>query len=226
MTNFLSFRSGRVAVLGWALAAALAGREALAEYQSELFERLKPVYADAFDQPAINTEFWEVRQSTTWAVRDGVLAGGPSSKEFQEKKKASGDPTHAGLKPVIWLKQVPEHFVCTFRIRYSGSGYEKGIPTLDIGHHIHTLRFGEKATTLGIRKNTETLSVEKPLFTINAWHDVAIELKKGKLVLVIDGIRHGFESANIDMTGQHQIDFKGLDGGGCEIDDVRLWEGL
>ena len=30
---------------------------------------------------------------------------------------------------------------------------------------------------------------------------------------------------NIDMTGQHQIDFKAVDAGICEIDDVKLWEG-
>ncbi len=76
-----------------------------------------------------------------------------------------------------------------------------------------------------IKKNVETLSVAQPLFALNQWHDVAIELKKGTVLLTIDGKKHRFDSANIDMTGQHQIDFKAVDAGSCEIDDLKLWEG-
>jgi hypothetical protein len=195
------------------------------DYQSELFKSTKLVYADSFDGP-LNTEFWEVRQNTTWEIKDGVLSGSPSSKEYQEKKKASDDPSHAGLKPVIWLRKVPENFVCTLRVRYDGKAYAKGFPLLDIGHHIHTISFSEKATTLTIKKNVETLPVEQPLFALNQWHDVVIEVKKGTLLLKIDGKKHVFESKNIDMAGQHQIDFKALDLGTCMIDDVKLWEGL
>jgi hypothetical protein len=111
-------------------------------------------------------------------------------------------------------------------VRYDGKAYAKGFPLLDIGHHIHTISFSEKATTLTIKKNVETLPVEQPLFALNQWHDVVIEVKKGTLLLKIDGKKHVFESKNIDMAGQHQIDFKALDLGTCMIDDVKLWEGL
>lgn len=196
------------------------------EYKPELFQKLKPVYADTFDSGTLNTEFWEVRQNTTWAVKDGVLCGSPSSKEFQDRKKASSDPSHAGLKPVIWLRKVPENFVCAMRVRYDATAYQKGFPLFDLGHHIHTLSFGEKTTTLTIRKNVQSLPVEQPLFALNQWHDVVIELRKGKLLLSIDGRKHVFESKNIDMTGQAQIDFKAVDFGTCQIDSIRLWEGL
>lgn len=194
------------------------------DYQPELLKNTKLVYSDSFDG-ALNKDFWEVRQNTTWAIKDGVLTGSPSSKEFQDKKKASDDPSHAGLKPVIWLKKVPENFVCTMRVRYDGKAYQKGFPLLDLGHHTHTITFGDKATTLTIKKNVETLTTESPLFSINQWHDVAIELKKGTIILSIDGKKHRFDSKNIDMTGQAQIDFKAIDGGTCQIDDVKLWEG-
>ncbi|WP_395751369.1 hypothetical protein [Prosthecobacter sp.] len=194
------------------------------EIKPELFQSLKLVYSDTFDGP-LNTEFWEVRQNTTWAIKDGVLTGSPSSKEFQDKKKASDDPSHAGLKPVIWLKKVPENFVCSMRVRYDATTYQKGFPLFDLGHHIHTLTFSEKATTLVIKKKVETLPVEQPLFTLNQWHDVVIELKKGTILLKIDGIKHVFESKNIDMTGQAQIDFKAVDAGSCQIDSIHLWEG-
>lgn len=196
------------------------------EYKPELFQSTKLVYADSFDSGTINTEFWEVRQNTTWAIKDGVLSGSESSAEFQAKKKASDDPSHAGLKPVMWLKKVPENFVCTLRMRYGAKAYQKGFPLLDIGHHIHTITFSEKATTLSIKKNVEVLPIESPLFSLNEWHNVAIELKKGTLILTIDGKKHRFDSANIDGTGQAQIDFKAVDFGTCEIDDVKLWEGL
>jgi hypothetical protein len=218
----MSFRLSLIAV---ALSVNFALQAATPDYQPELFQSTKLVYADTFDSGVINTDFWEVRQNTTWAIKEGILAGSPSSKEFQDKKKASDDPSHAGLKPVIWFKQVPENFVCTMRVRYDGKSFTKGFPLLDIGHHIHTISFGEKATTLSIKKNVETLPVESPLFSLNEWHDVAIELKKGTLLLTIDGKKHRFDSKNIDMTGQAQIDFKALDFGGCQIDDVKLWEG-
>jgi hypothetical protein len=195
------------------------------DYQPEFFKTTKLVYADKFDG-ALNAEFWEVRQNTTWAIRDGVLSGSPSSKEFQDRKKASDDPSHAGLKPVIWLKQVPENFVCTMRVRYDATAYQKGFPLFDLGHHTNTITFSEKATTLTIRNSVETFVVQEPLFSLNQWHEVAIELKKGKLLLTIDGKKHLFESANIDMAGQHQMDFKAVDSGSCQIDHIKLWEGL
>lgn len=194
-------------------------------YQPELFTKTRLVYEDTFDGP-LNADFWEVRQSSTWAVKDGVLSGSPAPKEFQDKMIAKGDKGHAGLKPVIWLKQVPESFVCTLRLRYKGEAYHPRFPLLDLGHHVHTLVFGEKATTLTIKKNVETLKVEQPLLPLNQWAQVVIELKKGSILLKIDGKKHLFQSSNIDMQGQHQIDFKALDFGTCEIDDVKLWEGL
>jgi hypothetical protein len=195
------------------------------EYKPELFKSTKLIYADTFDAKAINTNFWEIRQSSTWAIKDGVLTGSQSSKEFQEKMIAKGDKAHAGFKPVIWLKQVPENFVCTMRVRYDAKAYQKGFPLLDVGHHIHTLTFSEKDTTLKIKKNVEMKSIAQPLFSLNEWHDVVIELKKGTLLLKIDGKKHLFESKNIDGSGQHQIDFKGVDLGICQIDHIKLWEG-
>lgn len=195
------------------------------EYQPELFAATKLIYADTFDGP-MNPDFWEVRQSTTWAVQNGVLAGGPSSPEFREQKKTSADPSHAGEKPVLWLKQVPENFVFTLRIRYDAEDYLRGLPLIDLGHHIHTFSFSKNTTTLKIRKDVEVITLPAPLFSLNEWHDVAIELKKGTILLTIDGRKHRFDSPAIDGTGHHQIDFKGIDYGSCRIDDVKLWAGL
>lgn len=90
-------------------------------------------------------------------MKNGVLHGSESSKEFQAKKKASDDPSHTGLKPVIWLKKMPENFVCAMHVRYDAKACQKGFPLFDLGHHIHTISFGEKATTLAIKKDLEWL---------------------------------------------------------------------
>ena len=111
------------------------------------------------------------------------------------------------------------------RVRYDAKDYQRGFPLFDLGHHIHTVSFSAGATTLTIKKNVEVLTARSPLFSLNEWHDVVIELKKGVILLSIDGQKHRFESANIDMAGQAQIDFKAVDFGTCQIDDVRLWEG-
>ena len=195
-------------------------------YKPELFQRVELVHEDLFDKGPLNTAFWEVRQGSTWEVKDGVLHGSPAPKEYQDKKIAANDRAHAGLKPVMWLKQLPENFVCTMRVRYDGKDYMRGFPLLDVGHHIHTLTFSAKATTLTIKKDVQKVEVPAPLFSLNTWHDVAIELKKGTLLLSIDGVKHRFESPNIDMTGHSQIDFKALDHGTCQIDNVRIWKGL
>ncbi|MEN3940626.1 hypothetical protein WJU23_04975 [Prosthecobacter sp. SYSU 5D2] len=194
------------------------------DYQPELFKSTKLVYEDTFDGP-LNTDFWEVRQSSTWEVKDGILTGSQSSKEFQEKMIAKGDKAHAGFKPVIWLHKVPENFVCTLRMRYNAEAYHPKFPLLDLGHHVHTLVFGEKKTTLTIKKNVETVEIEEPLLPLNEWVDIAIELKKGTLLLSINGKKHLFTSPHIDMAGQQQIDFKAVDLGTCQIDHIKLWEG-
>lgn len=192
---------------------------------SELFATIRLVYEDGFESGTIDPDFWEVRQSSTWKIVDGVLTGSQSSKEFQEKKIAAGDKAHAGFKPVMWLRQVPESFVCSMRVRYDGDDFIPRFPLIDLGHHIHTLTFSREATTLTIRKDVEKIAIEEPLFTLNQWHDVVIELKKGTILLSIDGKQHTFQSPNIDMTGHSQIDFKGINFGTCEIDHIRVWEG-
>ena len=56
-----------------------------ADYKPELFQSTKLIYEDRFDG-ALNTEFWEVRQNTTWSIKDGVLTGSPSSQAFQRQE--------------------------------------------------------------------------------------------------------------------------------------------
>ena len=51
----------------------------------------------AVSDGTLNTNYWQVRQGTTWGVKDGALVGSPSPKEFQEQMIAKGDKAHAAL---------------------------------------------------------------------------------------------------------------------------------
>lgn len=192
------------------------------EYKPVLFKNTKLLYSDDFSAPELNKKFWQPRGILPPSIVEGVLKVPPPVDEAKVKEQ-QGNSKFVITFPVVWLVQVPENFVCTMRLRYGGA---KGRPLLDLGHHIHTITFTGKNTTLAIKKDVESQVVENPLLSLNEWHDVAIELKKGALRLTIDGKTHLFESKNIDMTGHHQIDFKGLPFGTCEIDDIKLWEGL
>lgn len=196
------------------------------EYRPELFAFLKPVYADDFDGGTLDTEHWQIRQGTTWIVKDGLLTGSPSPKEFQEERIAANDRAHAGFKPVIWIENVPENLVARFRLRFDGKDYQAKFPLLDFGHHINTLLFSREATTLVVKTDEKIMPAKEPLLPLNQWVDLTVELKKGVLLLVIDGKKMRFEDPLIDMTGQQQIDFKGIDFGGIQIDRVRIYEGF
>jgi hypothetical protein len=221
-------KSCLVALISTAFLLDIVSGDALAEdatHKSRLFQSINLVYEDNFDGDQINTDFWEIRQNSTWKIENGILHGSQSSPEFQKKKIAEGDRAHAGFKPVIWLKKVPENFVCAMRVRYDAPQYQKGFPLLDLGHHIHTLTFSEKITNLTVKKDAARFAVDAPRFSLNHWHDVVIELTKGKLLFQVDKASHVFEDPSIDMSGQAQIDFKAVDLGTTQIDSIKLWEG-
>ena len=196
------------------------------DYQSELFDSTKLVYEDDFSSGKINLDHWQVRQGSTWEIKDGILTGGPSPKEYQDKKIAAGDKAHAGFKPVMWLEKVPENLVVQFRLRYDAKDYDKKFPLIDVGHHVNTISFAADSTTLTLKKNQKTIKLDEAILPLNQWVDVVIELKKGALLLKIDDKKHLFEDPLIDMVDQQQIDFKGVDFGGIRIDKVTIREGI
>ncbi|MFY9252638.1 MAG: hypothetical protein WAO83_04230 [Fuerstiella sp.] len=196
------------------------------DYQPELFKSLKLVYADDFSSGTLDTEHWQVRQGTTWSIKEGVLVGGPSPREFQDKKIAAGDKAHAGFKPVIWLQKVPENLVARFRVRFDAKDFQPRFPLIDVGHHVNTLTFAADTTTLTLKKNQKTIKLQEPYLPLNTWVDVTIELKRGTMLVKLNDRKTVFKDALIDMVDQQQIDFKGIDLGAICIDDVKVYEGV
>lgn len=197
------------------------------DYQPQLFKSMELVYEDTFDKNgAYNKDHWEVRQSTTWIQRNGILHGSESSKEFQKKKLASKDPTHAGFRPVIFLKPVPAEFVMQIKIRYTGEYKRKNqTPLMDLGHHLQSFLFGKDSTKLKLHK-TKTIDLSGTGFQIGEWNEITAEIKKGEMVLLINGHKHVYKDSLIDLKDSLQVDFKGLDFGTIEIDWVKLYKGV
>jgi hypothetical protein len=197
-----------------------------AEPQPKFFTSVKLLYQDEFHGGQLDLNHWQVRQGTTWKIQDGVLAGSPSPKEYQEKKVAEGDKAHAGFKPVIWLEKVPENLLVQFRVRFDAKAYQPKFPLIDVGHHVNSLMFSENGLTLVLKKDQKTIEAKEISLPLNTWADVIIELKRGAMRLQVNNKQVTFEDPLIDMVGQQQIDFKGIDHGGIQIDDVKVYEGI
>jgi hypothetical protein len=207
------------------LAVVLSSRLSAEDYKPELFQSLKLVYEDDFSHGTFNNNYWQIRQGTTWGIHDGILVGSPSPKEFQEQKIAEGDKAHAGLKPVVWLEKIPENLVARFRVRFDAENYQAKFPLIDVGHHVNTLIFAKDSTTLILKKDQKTIQSKEVLLPLNTWVDVTLELKKGILLVKLNDRKFIFKDPLIDMVGQQQIDFKGVDHGRISIDDVKVYEG-
>lgn len=197
------------------------------QYQPELFKSMELVYEDDFETDGpFKKDQWEVRQSTTWIQKNGVLHGSEATKEFQKKKLASSDPTHAGFRPVIFLKPVPENFILQVRIRYTGEYKRKNqTPLMDLGHHLQSFLFGPEKITLALHKKKK-IELENSHFEIGKWMVITAEIKKGEMVYIVDGQKQVFKNELIDLKESLQVDFKGLDFGTTEIDWVKLYKGI
>ncbi len=192
-------------------------------FESHLFEKGTLVYSDDFDG-ALDRERWEPRSGTRWEVRDGTLIGRPSSSEFQEKHKDDSDD-HRGVGPVIRLNHIPENFVCHMRFKYEGEAYQAARPKLDIGHHINNLFFRKGGYSLKL-SGGERFEDRQSGFELNEWVDLVIELKKGTLLLELNGHQRRVEHEQVSMNSREEFTFKALMSPSSLLvfDYVRLWK--
>ncbi len=210
----------------------LSSHTSLAEdYKPELFKSAKLIYEDTFETsgPHKVGKQWEIRQSSRWNVKDGVLTGSTATKEFQKAMQAKGD-SHDGTRTVIFLKPVPKAFVLRMRVRYNETA-EKGRnrgSLLDLGHHVNSFIFGKEQTKLTLQKKKK-IFIEGDFFPLNKWNDLTIEIKEGAILIEVNGrkeiIRDPMITLQTDREIQ-QVDFKGQDFGTVQIDWLKLYKGI
>lgn len=196
------------------------------DYQPELFQSTKLIYEDDFSSGKIDTNYWQTRQGSTWIIKDGVLVGSPSPKEFQDKTIAAGDKAHAGFKPVMWMEKMPENLVVHFRVKFDARDYHPKFPLIDVGHHVNTLTFAKGSTKLTLKKGKKIIPLKDLALPLHTWVNVTMELKKGAFLVKIGDQKTIIKDPLIDMVDQQQIDFKGVDHGSISIDDVKIYEGV
>lgn len=203
------------------------------DYKPQLFKSMELIYENDFskDGPP-SPEQWTIRQSSTWIQKDGILHGSEAPKDFQKKKLASPDPTHAGLRPVIFLTPIPEDFVFQCRLRYDGKFTSSQCCELSFGHHLQEFKFGKDSSTFTLHKDKKTTQKLKDLVVpLGKWVEVTAELTKGRFIVTIDGVSKTYENSVIcliksDGEKSYQIDFKGLNFGTVQIDWVKLYKGI
>jgi hypothetical protein len=193
-----------------------------AGYRPEIFKKVEPVYIDQFDKDGkVNRAFWQVKQKTVWVVKDGMLVGSPSSREYQEHVRTEGDGIHTGANPVIILKPVPEEFVLRMRIKYEGDA--KAVK-IDIGHHINSFIFTKESTRMKFNKKATAESAIA--FPVNTWGELTFEFKEGKLLFGVNGEKEVIEKGSISMADSLQVDIKGISQGRVLIDWIELYRGV
>jgi hypothetical protein len=185
-------------------------------------EKGKLIYSDDFDGE-FNKDFWEIRQSGKWIVKDGKMTGTESPIEYQQKMIAKKD-SHTGEWPIIRLNKIPAEFICHMRVKYGGKEYAKNRPLLDVGHHKNSFLFSAKSTRLLVDKTKFREMRQGCLLPLNQWLDITIELKNGKLAMGINGKTEVYENENISMHGHSEFTFKGISHGKLIFDSVKLWE--
>ena len=169
----------------------------------------------------MSREFWQVKQKTVWVVKDGMLTGSPSSKEYQEHVRTEGDGIHTGERPVIILKPVPEDFVLRMRIKYEGDA--KAVK-IDLGHHINSFIFTKESTRM--KCNKKATAESDIAFPVNTWGELTFEFKKGELLFGVNGKKEIIKNDAIEMTDSLQVDIKGISQGRVLIDWVELYRGI
>ncbi len=202
-------------------------------YKPELFKSIKLVYEDDFSKDGKpDPKQWKPQHNSSWVIKDNHLIGSPAPKEFQEEKLASGDAAHAGLKPVVFLKNIPENFVFQTRIKYEGEFVGNQRYQMLFGHHLQDVKFGKKDTVLTLHNDKEKVHfMEDVLVSPGKWVEITAELKDGHFILIVDGIKKTFEDPIISMSKSKdkkslQIDFKGLNHGEVVIDWVKVYKGV
>ncbi|MBI1353805.1 MAG: hypothetical protein GC160_05615 [Acidobacteria bacterium] len=209
-------------MLRWIVPFTVAGALLAGSARAPIAERGELLLDEDFSGPVtFSAERWQPRQSTRWEVRDGVLFGQESTKQFQESRK-----DHQGFEPRLMIRNLPQEYITEFRFRVSRGEMTPIGAFLEWGHHMARVSFQKDGLNFGVgglQDTTILARVKGFQLEPGHWYTVRAELKGQKL-----HIRLGDDielSADHPMIAQQKdgLGFCGLRGGTMEIDDVKVW---
>lgn len=157
-----------------------------------------------------------------WIHVDGLLRGSPSPPEVQAAK-----PNHNGANPRLIFTKTPDEYFAEFSIRFIGGEDEndKGLPLIDLGHHISALTLGgDKGLRLTINRHSSLVAHDKTFrLDDGKTYEFIIEVKGAEtLVRIKDGPT--LYATNDFLFGQKRtIGLAGAMQGTIEIDEFSIW---
>ena len=185
------------------------------EFKSQLFEKATLVYSDDFDEEKYKGRYGHNKAKKK--VEDGKLVIYPL------------DPERGYVLGALY--QMPEKFVCHFRVKRVSK-----TPGAGVGFHIgnHKMIVGsnrdEKEIVDGYRLLLKKSQPSKSFTDTNAkklvankWIDVVIEYEEGKMLLDINGSEAIYKDEMVSMDGGNLINFKCFSSESLQFDYVRLW---
>lgn len=157
-----------------------------------------------------------------WIRVDGMLRGTPSPPEVQAAKKS-----HNGSNPRLIFVTTPDEYLARFSIRFIGGedAEDKGLPLIDLGHHISALTLGgDMGAQLTINRHSLLVaSDEKFRLEDGKTYRFEIEVKGSEtLIRISDGPTLYAKNKFLDRK-KRTIGLAGAIQGTIEIDEFSIW---
>ncbi len=193
------------------------------------------LFEDDFDETTKKPK-WYGKHGTQWEVVNGALRGGPSSKEFQQKRIAKGDAAHSGRSPAGRLLVPTDDCIVLFRFKMSNGlseahfGFDDG--SKGTGHLARFIVSTKKGIAIQRDMNAKVKGEKNRVLVSkeveikpDTWHWMMLEVVGNKMVGQISGgAVLEAEDERFDMSKGHiNLPNRGH-GGTIYYDHVRVWK--
>ena len=184
-------------------------------------------------------EEWTPLHGTQWSVVEGTLQGRPSTKEFQQKRVASGNSSHSGKTPSSRLLVPVDDCVMLFQFKLtdglSGAhfGFNDGSFKTGTGHVCRFTVSTRKGLSLAKDRNVtidgdedETLVADTFNVKPDTWYWMMLEVIGDEMVAQVSGapvLRAKHPRFNIPKD---QINLPTRGGGVVLYDNVKVWNAV
>jgi len=196
------------------------------------------LFAAEFSEGGV-PEKWIPLHGTQWSVVEGTLRGEPSTKEFQDRRIASGNSSHTGKTPSSRILIPVDDCVVRLRFKLADNlsgvhfGFNDGSVKTGTGHVCRFTVSTRKGQSLVKDKNVTLNGDEDEVlvsanFNIKAdtWYWMVLEIVEDEMVAQVSGgpvLRARHPRFNVPKD---QINLPTRGGGVVFYDQVRIWKAV